>query len=541
MPVRHLVDAWREVPILGGGEVPMVLFRIDNGANLMLVRDVRKLPAAVSDEDPRGELCIIEYLENLDENDDDGVFGDVKGDILRQLVERGYVGRSEPCEAVLASAVAHAARDMGYPDLYARELESLVNVLPPRRALSLGNRLPLLYEDPFPSHLPVCNLQDHILLQGYGIAQVDLSDRLRMEIQRYVEYSTESINLERVNPAYRTSVQSTSIISETDRMRGFLGYLRNRLSVDVDTVGLPAYWNANFVARFISFLIARECAKGTVLKHLTQAKKVSSFLVSASTTSRKEAEYAKRYAEWLDVLSVQLARSLPDTPGWGELPTYTSVRQWVDSVRRSAAREVDSILTDKRVISRDAAILIQRAVIASLVIGRDFPPIRPWLIRTLNRPILDPKGEIEPIRCKDVDCLRGHICYGNRLEFTNYDDDGQPQGLRLHVIHHKNDRRGPVSREPFHFDIKEGSDILSLMMVHFLHTRDMLFDYNATRRMALQTASSKVSTIWRSPVSILVFRTNIQHVPVSFAGFRPEHRGDIHLFDSHPVLGTDDG
>jgi len=493
---RLLVDVWREIPIFDGLEVPVALFRLNNSANFMLARDVRKLPAAVSDEDPEGALSIYAYLEEYDNNGDmneDSIFSLVDRTAVEQLVQFGLVRRDERCEGVLASHVSRAAREMGYPEAYARELESLVSVHPPQKALSIANRLPLHHEDPLPSHLPECNLQEHYLLQGYGISHADLGDRLRLEIQRYVEYSTSNINLERLQPAYRQSVQTTTIISETDRIRGFLGYLSNRLSVDIDSVGLAAYWNSNFVARFISFMIARGTAKGTVLKHLLQAKKVSCFLVSARSTSRKEKEYSTRYMEWLDVLSGQLARSLPDSQGWGDLPAFTSVRQWVDSIRRMALAHVREAMADKRVMPREVAILVQRAIIASLVIGRDFPPLRLHLIKVLYRPILDPNGEIQPRRCTDPDCQRGSSCLGNRLEFTQYDRDGVPQGLRLHIVHHKTDRRGPVSREPFNFDIKEGSDLLTLLLVHFLHTRDLLFDSATSRRKALQTASARVS------------------------------------------------
>lgn len=492
--VALLVDVWREVAIINGLLFHVVLFRFNNGPNHMLVRELRKLPPAVSDEDPHGSLSLYDYLVQSDEASSraESIFARVDRSALSQMVQFGYVPRGESCDSVLVSEVSTAARSMGYPEAYARELESLVAVHPPQRALSLPNRLPLHHEDPLPSELPKCNLQDHILLQGYGVARADLGDRLALELQRYIEYSTADVNLERVQPAYRQSVQTATIIGETDRMRGFLGFLTNRLDVDICSIGLPAYWNATFVARFISFLIARGTAKGTVLKHLAQAKKVSFFLASARTTSKKEKEYSERYADWLDVLSGQLARSLPDSVGWGELPPYTSVRQWVDSLRRMALERVDEAMELNQNMRRDLAILVQRAIIASLVTGRDFPPLRLHLIKVLFRPVLDPRGKKERRRCRDPDCQRGASCLGNRLEFKDYDEDGVPQGLRLHVVHHKTDRRGPVSREPFQFDIKE-SDLLSLLLVHFLHTRDLLFNAVSCRSKSLQTASARVS------------------------------------------------
>lgn len=492
-----IVDAWRETLILQGCELPVVVFRINDSANLLLVRDIRNFPVTACDDDPAGELSILDHLveaDNSSDPDDDSIFANINREALHHLIQCGLLRRDENCEAIRASDVIRAARVIGYPEAYARELELLATVRPPQRAFTYANRLPLHYEDPLPSSLPECNLPDIYLLQAYGIAQSELSMRVQMEIDRYVNYGTDNINLERVNPVYRKSVQSTTIVSETDRIRGFLGYLSNRLSVDIDRLGLATYWNANFVARFISFLIARETAKGTVIKHLTQAKKVSSFLVSARCTSRKEQEYAARYAEWLDLLQSQLASTLPDGPGYGELPTYTRVRQWVDSIRKEALTRIEDNMHHELPMRRDLAVLIQRAIVASLLIGRDFPPLRLSLIKHLDRPQLDPYGLQDRIRCKDPDCLRGHSCLGNRLEYTDYDRDGVPQGLRLHVVHHKTDRKGPVSREPFHFDLAEGSDILTLMLLHLQHTRDLLNDPMGYRRNSMPTATSRVST-----------------------------------------------
>lgn len=490
MPGPDFVDVWKEYLLLSGKEVPITLFRVNNGENWMLLSEVSRLPSEPCEADRGGHSSLFEEL-----NPNNNVVGYAEPEVAKEIVAYGSLPRQQDlraCEVLTVRDVCKAARHLGYPNHYCVELEALVNVLPEQRAVHIANRLPRHHLNALPTRLPECLLEDHFLLQGYGVGLDELGLRLRCELEKYSAYCTASINLQRLSPAFHRAVQSTTIVSETERIRGFLGFLSRHHYIDIDSLGLACYWNATYLTRFVSFLLARETSKGTVLKHLTIAKKVSDFLISAPNTSDREKEYSARYISWLDALSAQLAQTMPDTNPYSELPRYATVRRWVDCVRRTALTRASQVMKDGKAMSTSLAILVQRAIICSLVIGRDFPPIRLHLIKSMFRPMLDPTGRMKPRRCVDTDCRRNKNCLGNRLEFFDYDENGAPQGLRLHVVHHKNDRKGPASREPFSFEIPAKSDLMALLLVHFLHTRDHLFDAQASRKTAQPMGSAKV-------------------------------------------------
>ncbi len=64
-------------------------------------------------------------------------------------------------------------------------------------------------------------------------------------------------------------------------MKAFIGYSVNILhKYTAETVGLSVYTEPDVIAGFVSFLIARCVGRGHILKHLSVARKVNSFLMT---------------------------------------------------------------------------------------------------------------------------------------------------------------------------------------------------------------------------------------------------------------------
>ena len=116
---------------------------------------------------------------------------------------------------------------------------------------------------------------------------------------------------------------------------------------------------------------------------------------------------------------------------------------------------------------------MQGALIATLVVGADIPPLRLSVLKTLLQPSL-----IDSYRCTDNDCLR-EDCLGNHVEVEGGNELGVGgTGVILHIIHHKNDRRGHWG-DPLSITLPEGA-FLRLMLVHIQQGRDMITSWQKT-------------------------------------------------------------
>jgi hypothetical protein len=119
---------------------------------------------------------------------------------------------------------------------------------------------------------------------------------------------------------------------------------------------------------------------------------------------------------------------------------------------------------------------VQAAIVACLVTGSHFPPLRLDVIKHLNTP------EFSRLHgCRDPDCLGSDGCPGNRLEVLqgspcghDYWDPGYAtESFRLHIVHGKNDRR--LSAEKYQYSVAlPRNELTTLLLIHINAGRDIL-------------------------------------------------------------------
>lgn len=148
------------------------------------------------------------------------------------------------------------------------------------------------------------------------------------------------------------------------------------------------------------------------------------------------------------------------------------MRLWATYLKEVA---IDAMRT--RGMCHPTATKIQDALVASLVVGADIPPIRPRVIKKLCHP------NYNALKCQDDDCLLVG-CLGDRLELM-YEEEDNPSskviGVRLYVIHGKNDRRSQDSS--FQLDFPDGV------------FRDLLVAYLLEGRQLLDRSSNNVTSM----------------------------------------------
>lgn len=136
------------------------------------------------------------------------------------------------------------------------------------------------------------------------------------------------------------------------------------------------------------------------------------------------------YIKWLDDMKAQVYKAMPYQVNRKRgLPDGSDVKEWARQLVELVASQVaDRVARFSGVIDRPTAVQVQRAVLAALVTGLEFPPIRLWTLKTLMHP--DHNG-----RCHDAEC-NVRDCLGNRVEV----DEGEGAGIVLHVGHGKTER-----------------------------------------------------------------------------------------------------
>jgi len=107
-------------------------------------------------------------------------------------------------------------------------------------------------------------------------------------------------------------------------------------------------------------------------------------------------------------------------------------------------------------VSKSDAFQVQAAVVTSLVTGRETPPCRLSIIKTLVHPCYEGV-------CLDQDCIY-QGCSGNRVEIV---DLGRgEEGIRIIATHHKTEDshqgQGPL-------DVTLPQGVLSSLMVFWIH------------------------------------------------------------------------
>jgi len=145
---------------------------------------------------------------------------------------------------------------------------------------------------------------------------------------------------------------------------GYLGFLTLQEKVGTKD-GLYLYWNPDFFSRFVAFLLARGVGRGQVLKHISIAKKVSTFL-RTQVVLDIDKSHGSKVEEWLSTLERQVGivmpRSVKDS---NSLPKSDRVRQWVDYLKEVAQEAVaqDKVFGRRKITFQTAKMVSANALI----------------------------------------------------------------------------------------------------------------------------------------------------------------------------------
>jgi len=148
--------------------------------------------------------------------------------------------------------------------------------------------------------------------------------------------------------------------------------------------------------------------------------------------------HACRLETWFLTLGRQLSNLMP-TPK-KEAPPLELIFSWVDGIAEGAR-----LVLGGRSLTGGQAFQVQAAIVAKLVSGREMPPCRLSIIKTIMHPSL-----VEDLGCQDPDCnTRG--CRGNRAELVGGGGGGGASsssnsnsnlGVRIIAPHHKTEDKG---------------------------------------------------------------------------------------------------
>ena len=128
-------------------------------------------------------------------------------------------------------------------------------------------------------------------------------------------------------------------------------------------------------------------------------------------------------------------------------PPIRLIYEWVDGLREGARQVSNAYEAQGGVfdvqggVLKTSALQVQAAVIASLVTGRETPPCRLSVIKSVVHPSCVSMGG-----CLDADCVLGRGCKGNRVEVVSVEDGSEV--IKIIAPHHKtedsNQRQGPL-------------------------------------------------------------------------------------------------
>jgi hypothetical protein len=282
-----------------------------------------------------------------------------------------------------------------------------------------------LWEAALPTSMPgaECIPQSVRGLSRYGIADHDVPPGLEREILAFSTWETEGIQLDRAG-AYTKKVQRPTMTNHVGTIRSFMGFMSVAYDIDVESVSLSLYQDAHKFLAFISFLVDRDVSRGHCLSHVSLANKINAFLQSRATNT-VHVQHCERLTKWFNVLNAQLSNTIAMPVKVA--PALRGMWEWVDKVAEGALLVVDGKMPD--------VLQVQAAIIALLVTGRETPPCRLSILKTVVHP-----SQVEVGSCRDPDCnLSG--CLGNRVELT------EDRLVRIIAPHHKTEdsRKGSMS------------------------------------------------------------------------------------------------
>jgi len=188
------------------------------------------------------------------------------------------------------------------------------------------------------------------------------------------------------------------------------------------------------------------------------------YIDAIEETQRARAPERLEEEQWFKNLYRDLHIMMPkDTagPAEDELPSIHELYQFVEGLVENAT---DLMRRDaaKGRMTEAAAWAIQRACIAMLIVGYEFPPCRLQYIKSAMHPDYVTAG-----CCEKRSCSSPNTCMGNRFELTMKDGC---QRVRFIMPHHKNTTKGSKT---ILFMIPTGS-LTDLLLAHINGGRQKL-------------------------------------------------------------------
>ncbi|GAX82647.1 hypothetical protein CEUSTIGMA_g10073.t1 [Chlamydomonas eustigma] len=309
----------------------------------------------------------------------------------------------------------------------------------------------------FPATLPPMILPEAERRAPYAISTSEATRVLKREVTAYVAWAGAAINTER-STRYIGGVQTTTLDKVPNLIYAFLGYIRSYYRIPEEALSLDLFADPKYIARFMSYLRARGVRQGHITK---QARKINDYLQSGAPMPSPVRDHAKRMEDWLGVLEGQIRRDMPNMAKT-DMPDITISWSWAIRLGEVALQRVKEDLKDgSNQMGHRAAMLVQRALLASLITGAYAPACRLYILKTLGHPDYNFQ-----MFCNDPDCRepRGE-CFGNRLDviISSSNQDGPATAvvppvwqritsaeasIRLTIVHHKNDRRQQYEKCP---------------------------------------------------------------------------------------------
>ena len=199
--------------------------------------------------------------------------------------------------------------------------------------------------------------------------------------------------------------------------------------------------------------------------------------LSSSNNLHNFAHYSQM-DEWLTTMDRQFNQVMPPPKPFSTKHNIDGdlVLRWAIELGSNAIHLVDKdMLTNDGLLTHTTCMWVQRALIASLVVGAHIPPCRLNLLKTWNHPHL-----VDMLKCTDEGCRMGKECLGNYLSivpFSGGEEEGEGEeeeeewpffdygavSIKSVVVHGKTDRRGTGCA--LEYTLPRG-DITKLLLAH---------------------------------------------------------------------------
>jgi hypothetical protein len=124
----------------------------------------------------------------------------------------------------------------------------------------------------FPATLPDTLLRPEQIREQYGLNRAVASRLTKRQVQKFLEWATAPLNLQR-GTRYAPAIQSATAVSNENNLYAFFGYCQRYFPLRVSS--MLAYLDPEMIISFVAYLRARGTKKGHILKHVSLARKVS--------------------------------------------------------------------------------------------------------------------------------------------------------------------------------------------------------------------------------------------------------------------------